>query len=485
MIILALTIISILLLDYLIGPVQRLNIVFQCGSNDLRNGRVYLSSDSNPESTSSALFWYPEFNNISPSSLIDSNALDKVSFHPLMLNSSMQPLQPILLPDQDADSEFCVPLFLRSEVHGSFKVKLCIEYVPKSGLTVPVTKDFEINVTFDRPVKMSYSMTPHNDAQCGVIRESNVSLVMRGDIINMAASLTCINGLNGHIELIGMSLHTKPEDDDQVNSSTEVTTTTTTTTTVIFKSTNGESICDLLKVINNDDDAEVIRLQKGEVFVGSTSIYCLECGSTKDIIDVNLIPPQDTSECINASMGNLYVDWRISDDTIFLPYKTSSSSSSKSSENFDWLHKLGSRPNESALDLEVVSTRVCGMVFVVPQVQVVNPPFNVNCNIPSLCKVGETVRLDIEIKNKLWSYERLNMKIELSDDFIITGALSGSIDMPPQATETYRYSITPIKCGQILIPHFSIIWTDKMKNKEATILDIGSKNTPLFIFVKP
>ena len=69
-----------------LGPVQRLNIVFQCGSNDLRNGRVYLSSDSNPESTSSALFWYPDFGNVPPSSLVDSNALDKVNFHPLLLN---------------------------------------------------------------------------------------------------------------------------------------------------------------------------------------------------------------------------------------------------------------------------------------------------------------------------------------------------------------------------------------------------------------
>ena len=394
----------------------------------------------------------------------------------------MQPLQPILLPDQDADSEFCVPLFLRSEVHGSFKVKLCIEYVPKSGLTVPVTKDFEINVTFDRPVKMSYSMTPQNDAQCGVIRESNMSLVMRGDIINMAASLTCINGLNGHIELLGMSLHTKPDEDDQLNNSSEV----TSTATEIFKSTNGESICDLLKGLSDNeqgDSAEVVRLQKGEIFVGSTSIYCSECVSTKDSIDLNLIPPQDTTESINASMGNLYVDWRISDDTIFLPYK---SLSFTVPENFNWLHKLGSRNlNESALDLEVVSTRVCGMVFVVPQVQVVNPPFNVKFNAPSLCKVGETVTIDIEVKNKLWSYERLTMAIELSDDFIMTGALSGSIDMLPQATETYRYSITPIKCGQILIPHFNILWTNKIINKESSILDIGTKNTPLFIFVKP
>ena len=410
----------------------------------------------------------------------------------------MQPLQPILLPDQDADSEFCVPLFLRSEVHGSFKVKLCIEYVPKSGLTVPVTKDFEINVTFDRPVKMSYSMTPHNDAQCGVIRETNMSLVMRGDIINMAASLTCINGLNGHIELLGMSLHTKPDDDDQLNNSLEVTAATAATTAAatatatpsieIFKSTstNGESVCDLLKGLSDNDQGDsidVVRLQKGEVFVGSTSIYCSECVSTKETIDMNLIPSQDTTESISASMGNLYVDWRISDDTIFLPYK---SSSFAVPENFNWLHKLGCRNmNESALDVEVVSTRVCGMVFVVPHVQVVNPPFNVKFNAPSLCKVGETVSIDIEVKNKLWSYERLTMSIELSDDFIMTGALSGSIDMLPQAIETYRYSITPIKCGQILIPHFNILWTNKIINKESSILDIGSKSTPLFIFVKP
>jgi hypothetical protein len=337
-------------------------------------------------------------------------------------------------------------------------------------------------------------MTPYNDAQCGVIRETNMSLVMRGDIINLAASLTCINGLNGHIELLGMALHTKPDDDDQLNISSDITTVPTAVTspppssTEIFKSTstNGESVCDLLKGLSDNDQGdstEVVRLQKGEVFVGSTSIYCSECASSKDTIDMNLIPSQDTTESISASMGNLYVDWRISDDTIFLPYK---SSSFAVPENFNWLHKLGSRNmNESSLDVEVVSTRVCGMVFVVPHVQVVNPPFNVKFNAPSLCKVGETISIDIEVKNKLWSYERLTMSIELSDDFIMTGALSGSIDMLPQAIETYHYSITPIKCGQILIPHFNILWTNKIINKESSILDIGSKSTPLFIFVKP
>ena len=61
------------------------------------------------------------------------------------------------------------------------------------------------------------------------------------------------------------------------------------------------------------------------------------------------------------------------------------------------------------------------MVFVVSQVQVVDPPFKVNYSIPNVCTIGDTVNVDIEIKSKLWSYERLNMIIELSDDFIMTG----------------------------------------------------------------
>ena len=65
------------------------------------------------------------------------------------------------------------------------------------------------------------------------------------------------------------------------------------------------------------------------------------------------------------------------------------------------------------------------------------------------------------------------------------GSLSSTIEILPQSVETCRFAITPIKCGQILIPHFSIQWNNKIKNKETTILDIGSKTTPLFIFVKP
>ena len=232
-----------------------------------------------------------------------------------------------------------------------------------------------------------------------------------------------------------MSLHTKPDDEDQIN---------TNTNSDIFKSITGDSVCDLLKDLNiNDDNNDMIRLKKGEVFVGSTDIYCSEASSEINGggIDLSLVAPQE-NEHVNVSMGNLYVDWRIADNTLLLPYNKKNDSNHNNDNddipNFDWLYKLGSigtrTGSEStsdfevvrtgpdcALDLEVVSTRVCGMVFVVSQVQVVDPPFRVHYNIPNVCTVGETITVDIEIKSKLWSFERLNMTIELTDDFVMTG----------------------------------------------------------------
>jgi hypothetical protein len=40
----------------------------------------------------------------------------------------MQPNQPIVLPNLVQDEIFCVPLLLRSVTHGSFKIRLFLEY---------------------------------------------------------------------------------------------------------------------------------------------------------------------------------------------------------------------------------------------------------------------------------------------------------------------------------------------------------------------
>ena len=142
------------------GPIQRINLVFKANGSSIINGKLYLSSDfpvtSGTNDNQQHLFWYPDVTGLDGTTtatttdstcLHDPNLLDSVKFHPFKLSSSLQPSQPILLPTQHgSDSMFCVPIFVKSELHTTVTVKLLVEYVPKQRLSTSVTKDFEFKV---------------------------------------------------------------------------------------------------------------------------------------------------------------------------------------------------------------------------------------------------------------------------------------------------------------------------------------------------
>ena len=168
--------------DLLQGPVQRLDLIFRTGENHLINGKVYLSSDFSPAMSSTALFWSPDIslllernsndnnnnntinNNKNNDNSIDNNTinnknynginydnnndnknqllsdvLDSIQYHPLLLNSSCQPAQPLLLPNIPPNTVYCVPLFLRSETQGVYKLRLLTEFFPKINQTSVLT----------------------------------------------------------------------------------------------------------------------------------------------------------------------------------------------------------------------------------------------------------------------------------------------------------------------------------------------------------
>ena len=198
------------------GPVQRLDLIFKAGDNHILNGRIYLSSDYSPTSSSSALFWCPDVEPLisadqgTAGGVRSPDILDTIAYHPILLNSSYQPSQPLLLPTLLPNSVYCVPLFLRSEIQGSYKLRLFTEFTPKVGHIATVSKEVELTVTFLKPLNMNFSLSSEREAQCGVVREGFMSTVLEGDVVNMSASLGCANALGGEIQVLGMTFLQSP-----------------------------------------------------------------------------------------------------------------------------------------------------------------------------------------------------------------------------------------------------------------------------------
>jgi hypothetical protein len=212
------------------GPLQRLDVVFKAGANHVLRGRVYLSSDYVPADTPSALFWYPNVETMTAADIsnggnteLTSAFLDSAPFHPFHLSSSNQPSQPILLGDHAPDSVFSIPLFLRSEQQRVCRIRLCMEFIPQKGLESAVMKDFDIVVSFERPLQMNFGLSSMKEAQCGVLREGVPSTVLRGDVISVTTSLTCLGLRSGAIRVLNMSFsHSNDDEEEQVGDQTQI-----------------------------------------------------------------------------------------------------------------------------------------------------------------------------------------------------------------------------------------------------------------------
>jgi hypothetical protein len=501
------------------GPVQRLDLIFKAGENHILNGRIYLSSDYSPTSSSSALFWCPDVEPLitadqgtdatgagAAAGTRSSYVLDTVAYHPIFLNSSYQPSQPLLLPTILPNSVYCVPLFLRSEIQGSYKLRLFTEFIPKIGHTATVSKEVELTVTFLKPLNMNFSLSSEREAQCGVVREGFMSTVLEGDVVNMSASLGCANALGGEIQVLGMTFLQSPpvaqsddyyDDTGNINDNDNDGGESPSKKTVppsLFRLSNGDTTINLLHPADTADSVAAIPpievggvkpvggdkvastaldstiegkgatdgtsdsglpplrspdgiaaraggnalsalsatptsntvssvndvlLKKGEVYVCSTDILCVE----------SLQAPTLPFTAQVASMGDLYVDWRLQNDQILSPPDLSPWR--KASEiptvspvdhtNFDWLLQWGSTSNiqtdnpedtKQAIDKRTSTTRVCGMVFSVPRVKISPSPFTVSISLSSSCSKNEILPLEILIKNKLWSSENLTLTVD-------------------------------------------------------------------------
>ena len=542
------------------GPVQRLDLIFQLGDTHMINGRIYLSSDFSPSSSNSALFWAPDVEPLLGTDPVarSSYMLDAIAYHPLLLNSSYQPTQPLHLPHLKPHSVYCVPLFLRSEIQGSYKLRLLTEFIPKGDYTSTVSKEVEVNVTFLKPLNMNFSLSSEREAQCGVVREGFMSTVLEGDTVNMSASLGCANALGGEIQILGITFLQAPpvaqaddyyddngnindsdshSENDSDNKSNGVTkkllpplfqlandatsvnllqltdepsaqsavtsslpghTTAKQTTTAagaagagaapdsalaapesavsgdheLNDKLNGLSLSPtaapdaptlgnkLPKSITQPPSCAVsdVLLKKGEVYVSSTDIICTKSNTTPSLPFTAQV----------ASMGDLYVDWKLHNDHILsppdlTPWTSSLKGKDKGEgkgegkgdvsvavDDFKWLLQSGPQsaptaaptsatnagptggpiggPTESnplAIDKKTSTTRVCGMVFSVPRVKISPAPFAVTVSLSSTCRKNEILPVEIVIRNNLRTAEHLSLYVNTSLGNV-SGAGTGS-----------------------------------------------------------
>jgi hypothetical protein len=77
--------------------------------------------------------------------------------------------------------------------------------------------------------------------------------------------------------------------------------------------------------------------------------------------------------------------------------------------------------NESPIHEEIAISRICSMIFSIPQVQVVESPFDVIVSSPSMATLGEICEIAFTVKNKLWNVERVVVSVDISDAYLITG----------------------------------------------------------------
>ena len=214
---------------------------------------------------------------------------------------------------------------------------------------------------------------------------------------------------------------------------------------------------------------EVI-LTKGEVFVASVDMTCNEIQLSPQAAPVLTQTVSTVSmESFNAgggdtntgellistetySPGDLYVDWRVDDDSMLSCFDLSNYTVTQTKNErgtgsstgvidaiavadhlqkdntttescpFSWLLQWGpgvwtSSQEEAidhmreALDTNVGTTRVCGMVFSVPRVLVADAPFDVTIDVAHTCAKDTILPLIITVKNKRWSPEHLSLTV--------------------------------------------------------------------------
>ena len=300
----------------------------------------------------------------------------------------------------------------------------------------------------------------------------------------------------------------------------------------IFEVIGGRKTSDLL---NKNGSSSSLTMKKGEIVVGYIKIQCNELRKrSEEARDYSA----DNASAVTASIGAIFVDWRLKDNKLFKTFDVSNSPSKSLSKDdmasifsaykfFDssdeWLppvdtsihiepalnaEQLPQRRTASGaggLDKDAIASRVCGMVFGVPAVQVESPPFDVSVTTSSVASIGTPFSVLIDITSKLASLEKLQLFIDFSanrakglemnamlssindspapifdEAFIVSGFSDNSLHIMPYEKVQIAYCVTPLQRGLLSLPRISAKWA---KN-DANIIALGTPEGSFNVFVQ-
>ncbi len=333
------------------GCIHRINIAFDTCGNAISSGKLYLSSNSDPQTDPTgmdALFWYP---NIHELTTTGANT-DTASYHPIRTNDSLQPAEPILLPEQEPSSSFIVPLFLCSSKTQVVDVRLNMEYVPhKTAVESSLIKEFILHINFIDPIEckidLSSNGNTHPAAALALERvNEDVDLqtqqmsgehgaVLRGDLLALSTTIHCTNSLNGSINITSAKIvPISPDfgeepifdvlaDEEEENCDADVVPVVIDNDGFTSVGTSGDhSVSSKLGHFLNESTI----LTKGEAYVGVVDMQC-RLGKYEQTTDELLatlgsstLSPDSTkidkSNGKSCRLGDIYVEWSRVDDRL-------------------------------------------------------------------------------------------------------------------------------------------------------------------------
>ena len=355
------------------------------------------------------LFWYPDFTQLDAMQLAEltdntgkkdlNECLDGVRFHPLILNpKTFQPVVPYLLPFTPVGKSIVIPLFIRSEIPGTFNIRLKFEYIPNARATIPVTIEHEVRFVVQKPATMNVQITNNYEILNSVtpvpipstLNAGPVSTIIRGDKLTLSGHFTClatsvpvyrplsISIKSACIELLDISFHLKPsiiaESVPNENIANKLFSFKDHTHVV---STDREEYIALLNTLQSSNNNEsFMRVHNNE----SIHVLCeLVCSARKDD---KLLQTRILNNHILASLGHLTVQWRLKDDNLFQSFDPMENHSygnevyyspGSNGTLFPWLFPLGlvtGTANPIPVDTAITVNRKCQMSYTVPNLQV-------------------------------------------------------------------------------------------------------------------
>ena len=512
------------------GTIQRLNFVFNGGEHEMLHGRIFVQSDynqlrnNNNNSGDNHFFWYPNTTSFDFESANDyfssQRNLDMIQFHPYSISGrDDQPVFPMKIEDQGLNSTFACPLFIKSDLQGDINIKIRVEYIPSVFLQkTTISKEFTVKVRVLKPFGMNFNISSLSDPHCGTDKKQGTTTVLRGDNIDLAATLDCVNSLASDVEVLVMTVMTKDATvfDEKIGATVDVPVFKIAQNDEAATMSNSDTVCDLLKcgttylpskisandnnslssrvvksyITRREGDCQTIILKKGEAYVGSADIKCLAAD--------NQLP---STSSVYTSIGDIITNWRVNDPLFFrpvdlTPYQSESrvkesDDSNASASSLSWLLQLddafthdsgeGEEVVMSPLNTMVTHTRVCNMLFSVPKMQIVDAPFAVHIDTPTVALHGVHFNVHLQIYNKSNYLERVVMVAELTGDFLMTGGTYQVLEIAPNSEIAIELTLLPLVTGQVPLPHVCVT----CERTKFTVLEFGTHAFPRHVFVKP